>query len=285
MVVTISGAGGFIGRNLVRELNLQGHVVRAIRREDYDLPDTGFQERVMAGSDVVVNLAGSPVSRRWTPVVKQEIYDSRIRITRKIGDAIRQMPVKPALLISGSAIGIYADHGRHNEYSTRWGTGFLSGVCQEWEAEALSVSGLTRVAVIRTGIVLGDGGMMKKVLPLFSAGLGGRIGHGRQPFSFIHMKDLTGLILAVIGNPEMKGVYNGVSPEPVTNLQFTQTLARIMKRPALMTVPAFALKLLYGEGASVLSGGQEVVPDRVLESGFRFAFPALKEALEDLLSS
>jgi uncharacterized protein (TIGR01777 family) len=248
-------------------------------RDSFNLPIEEFVAKKIEGVDAVINLAGAPIIKRWTKAWKEEIRNSRILPTRMIAEAISQAAVKPKVLVSASGVGIYDSINTHTEESLNFDTGFLAQVCREWEAEAMKVKDPVRVAVLRQGVVLGDGGMLDKVSFLFSVGLGGTIGNGRQPFSFIHIDDLIAIILAIIENEKMSGIYNAVAPWSTDNRHFTEVLAKVFMQLAFLRVPVFALKLLYGEGASVLCEGQNVVPERLLKENFPFKYPTIEKAL------
>lgn len=280
MIATISGAGGFISQTLIGKLRDKGWTIRIIDRERLRLPENIFSKEIIEGSDVIINLAGAPISKRWTPGYKKEILESRINTTKKIAEGIRAATVKPALFISASATGIYGSTGEQTESHFTYGNSFLTDVCRQWEEATSACQNITRVVILRLGVVLGPGGgMLAGVEGLFRFGLGGRLGSGRQSFSFIHINDLVEVILFTIENPSIEGVVNTVSPFPTTNADFTDKLGKVMKQPAWLRVPAFALKLWFGEGAQVFLEGQRVLPERLQKAGFRFRFPTLQNAL------
>ena len=274
MIVPITGASGFIGKRLVRRL--EGHEVRVIPR------GAGNVREAVDGADVVVNLAGEPVSQRWNAGVKQRIRESRVGTTRGVVDAIEAAKKRPSVLVSASAIGYYGSRGDEvlTEQSAP-GSGFLSDVCVEWEREAQAAARLgVRVVLLRIGVVLGPGGgMMQLVLPPFKAGLGGRLGSGNQWMSWIHLDDLVEMIVFATQDARFNGPVNGVAPEPVRNSEFTQTLAHALHRPAVLPVPLFALKLRFGEMAEVILQSQRVLPEAAMSAGFRYRYPRLNEAL------
>lgn len=283
MIIAISGSTGFVGQALTRRLAGKGITLRAIDRTSLSLSDKEFQLRIIEESDVVVNLAGATVSQRWTPQRKEEIYHSRINTTQKIVSAINAAEKKPSVLISASAVGIYDSLGTHSEQSLQFSDSFLGKVCRDWEKEAMAVSGLTRVVIFRIGVVLGkNGGALAKMAGPFKLGLGGKIGSGKQIMSFIHLEDLLDAIIFAIENPGIRGVYNAVSPFPVSNHEFTTTLGKIFKQPAFLTIPQFAIKLMLGEGAQILLEGQNVLPERLTAAGFRFKYPTLQNALMNI---
>jgi uncharacterized protein (TIGR01777 family) len=275
--VAVTGAGGFIGRALVARLTAGGHLVQPVRlRESAAVPP----------SDAVVHLAGEPVAQRWTVEAKRRIHESRVDGTRALLGSLGRLSPKPTMLISASAVGIYGSRGGEvlTEESAR-GSGFLAEVCAEWERAAGVANGLgMRVVILRIGLVLGRGGALARMLPVFRLGLGGRLGSGRQWVSWIHIDDLISLIEFVLNGARLRGPVNATAPGAVTNAAFTRMLAAALHRPAFNVVPAFALKLRYGEMASVLLDGQHVLPKVAQAAGFQFRYPFLGPALASLLS-
>jgi uncharacterized protein len=283
MVVALSGSTGFIGQSLKRRMSQLGWTVRVINRESFSMPEDEFLEEKAEGADVVINLAGAPVSKRWTPAYKKEILDSRVETTRKISAAINNAEKKPVVFISASAIGIYDSMNSHTESSVALADSFLAKVCRLWEQEALKSEQATRVVIFRLGVVLGkDGGALSKMHIPFSIGMGGKVGSGKQAVSFIHISDLVEAILFTIKNPSITGIVNAVSPYPSSNAEFTDKLAKVLEQPAWFTVPAFALKMMYGEGAQVMLEGQRVLPEKLLQAGFRFKYPTIQNALVEI---
>ena len=237
--------------------------------------------------DAVVHLAGEPIAQRWTQPAKKRIYTSRVEGTRQLVSAIGRLRHKPTVLVSASAIGYYGDRGDETLIErSAWGNGFLTGVCRDWEREALRARefGL-RVVTPRFATVLGrEGGALPRMLTPFRYGLGGKFGDGRQWMSWIHMEDLLRLLLFAIENPAVSGAINASSPRPVTNAEFTSTLAAALHRPAILAVPKMALRLALGEMSTVLLGSLRVLPQRTEQMGFRFEQPKLARALAHLLS-
>lgn len=283
MQVSLSGSTGFIGSELVQKHADKEWNFTIINRESFSMDDATFTEKKIEGADVVINLAGAPVIHRWTESYKSEIYHSRIDTTRKIARCIMQAHSKPKVFISASAIGIYDSQGIHSEESTGFSGDYLGKVCKEWEAEALAAQSHTRVVIIRTGIVLGrNGGALATMNKFFKVGLGGITGDGKQDFSWIHVRDLLNIYEFIIANESMQGIVNGVAPNPTTNLHFTKTFGKVLMQPAIMKIPDFALKAIYGEGAVSLIKGQKVVPEKLLQHGFVFQYPAIESALLNL---
>ncbi|MBM3471061.1 MAG: TIGR01777 family protein [Armatimonadetes bacterium] len=295
--VVVAGASGPIGRALVRTLLEQGAAVcRLVRRPQagpgevtWD-PEAGtLDPRAFDGADAVVNLAGRSIaSLRWTAAVRREILDSRVRSTRLLVDAIRNASVAPPVLVSASATGYYGD--RDDEVldeSSSPGHGFLADIAQAWEAEARRATRAgTRVVCARFGIVLSrDGGLLRAMRPLFRAWLGGPLGGGRQWWSWIHVDDAAAALSAAMRIASLEGPVNVVSPSPVTNREFARALGAALGRPAALRVPAFALRLSFGQVADeMMLASQRAVPAKLQAHGFRFRWPGLEPALCDLLS-
>ena len=283
MIVAITGSGGFIGKHLCAFFQTRGYVLRKLYRI-HAKSDIARLTEVLEEVDIVVNLAGASINRRWTRKSKKIMMDSRSITTQKIVEAIKLASKKPKLLLSSSAVGIYAQEGIHTEKEFKLADDFLSEICQEWEREALKAMPYTRVCVVRFGVVLGkEGGILKRLIPLFKAGFGGRIGSGKQPMSWIHIYDVIKAIDLMIETETMNGIYNLTSPQAVTNQKFTRVLASQFNEPAFMAVTSWVLNLLYGEGAKAIGGGQNVLPQRLLDAGFKFNFPTLAEALDDII--
>lgn len=283
MQVAISGYSGFIGKELTGALDDKGFSFTLINRDSFSMSDDEFREKKIEGKDAVINLAGSPILRKWTDKNRRDIYSSRIDTTGKIARAIRSAKVRPRVLANASAIGIYAINETHTETSTRFGDDFPAQVCKDWEAAALSVSDVTRVAVVRTGIVLGNtGGALSVMEKAFRMALGGKIGKGDQVMSWIHIRDLVNIYRAILENENYAGIINAVSPHPVTNEHFTKTFAKVLNQPAVFTIPKFALKLAYGEAAETMATGQTVLPEKLQKEGFQFQYPTVEKALLNL---
>jgi uncharacterized protein len=306
MKVAITGATGFVGNRLVDRLQSEGHQVLVLTRNAesakrifpaaqfpnieivaYTPLTSGEWQQSIAGCDAVVNLAGAPIAEsRWTAERKQEILESRKLGTQKIVEAIAQANPKPSVLINSSAIGYYGTSETATfEESAQPGSDFLAQVCQDWETEAEKVkAAVVRLVILRTGIVLGMGGAIAKMLLPFRMFAGGPIGSGRQWFSWIHREDMVSLILFALTHSEMEGTYNATAPHPVRMAELCQALGQVMNRPSWLPVPDFALEVLLGDGAQVVLQGQQVLPKRTEASGFKFAYPTVKPALEEVLS-
>lgn len=303
MRIAITGATGFIGRRLVCRLLQDGDELVALTRDaeraraalpvrcavaSWDPEHGVVASDGLRGVDAVVHLAGESVAGgRWTAMRKQAIHDSRVVGTRTLVAALRALTPqqRPTVLVGASAIGIYGDRGdaELDEGAGR-GEGFLADVCAEWEAETRAAGDLgMRTAIVRIGIVLGrEGGALRSMLPPFRLGGGGRLGDGRQWMSWIHVDDLVELLTTALRNRGASGVLNGVAPCPVTNAEFTRTLAHALGRPAIVPMPAAALRLALGEMSAILLASQRVVPRAARDIGFTFRCRELAPALADL---
>ena len=301
MKVLLTGSTGLVGAALVNELARHGHTVcRLIRpqstvvggaKQGFDVawnPATGQLGGAGVGADAVVNLAGASIAGgRWTKARKRLLRTSRIDTTRALVGALAKMNVRPRVLVSASAIGIYGDRGdeRLTEESTP-GTDFLAGLAQEWEAEAIKAEALgIRVVLARFGIILAQhGGALAKMLLPFKLGVGGCLGSGKQWMSWIMLEDVVGALRFAIEQGSVRGTVNLVSPQPVQNAEFTRVLAKALRRPGLFPAPAFALRLALGEMADALLLSSQRVAPKVLETrGYRFSQPELGRALNALL--
>lgn len=279
--IAITGATGFVGTNLTKFFKNLNYNIIPISREI--LNDESKLKNVLEQSDVVINLAGANIIGRWTPQYKELLYSSRIDTTSKIVNAINTVENKPKLLISTSAVGIYDNKDTHDENGT-FANDFLSTLCQNWEKEALKAkNGTTKVSIFRFGIVLGkDGGAFAKMITPFRLCLGGIIGSGNQAFSYVHIDDLMNAYQFVI-EKNLDGIFNLTAPKPTTNLLFTRALGKALKRPTIFPVPEFVLKLIFSEGAKVLTDGQDVIPKKLLSLGFKFKFSNIEETLKALV--
>jgi uncharacterized protein len=299
MNVTITGATGLIGTKLVEALKARGDAVTVLSRNAAKASEALGVEAVvwdptagpapagaLSGRDAVIHLAGEPVAQRWNAQVKERITTSRETGTRNLVAGLAAAEPKPAVLVSSSAVGIYGKHGDERVPETApAGTDFLADVCVRWEREADQAEALgLRVVKIRTGVVLdADGGALKTMLPPFKAGIGGPVAGGKQYLPWIHADDIVGLYLKALDDTSWSGAYNGAAPEPVTNKAFSKALGKALHRPAFSPVPAFAIKLLYGDMAEIVTEGQRAVPERVLAGGYTFRQPDLQRALESAL--
>lgn len=297
MRIAVSGSSGLIGSALVRSLRTDRHdVLRLVRREAsapdevrWD-PEKAYVDTArLAGCDAVVHLAGAGVAdRRWTESYKRVLRDSRVLGTAAVADAVASLDRPPSVLVCGSAIGYYGDTGdRRVDETAPPGRGFLADLCQEWEAAAdPAMAAGIRTAYARTGLVVSrKGGAWGRLFPIFRAGLGGRLGNGRQYWSFISLHDHIAALRHLIETESLSGPVNLTGPEPLTNREVTAAMGRVLHRPTPFPVPAAVLRLALGEFAEDVTGSQRVTPRKLLDSGFEFAFPgiddALRAALED----
>jgi uncharacterized protein (TIGR01777 family) len=300
MRVFLTGATGFLGRALVPRLRREGHDVVAwvrspslaraglgtgIELVDAEGGEAGLR-RALARCDAIVNLAGEPVLARWTESRRVALRASRVGLTERLVGALAGLEPRPRVLVSGSAVGFYGDRGaeRLSETSPA-GSGFLPELCAAWEGAARRAEGAgLRVACLRTGIVLGRaGGALAQMLPPFRLGLGGRLGRGEQFMPWIHLEDWVRAALFALTDERVRGALNLTAPEPPSNREFTRVLAAVLSRPAFLPVPVLALRLLFGDAASILLESQRAEPARLRELGFTHAFPALEPALRELL--
>lgn len=297
MTIVVSGSRGLIGSALVRALAEGGHIVVRLVRSAAAIPgaearwnpETGAVDSgTLEGCDAVVHLAGESIAGpAWTAERKRRIRDSRVEGTRLLCESLLRMDNPPAALLCASAVGYYGDRGDEvlREESPP-GTGFLAQVCREWEdAAELAARGGIRVVRFRFGMVLSPhGGALARMLPPFRAGLGGRLGSGRQYVSWVALDDAVGAVTHAIRTPSLEGPVNVTAPNPVENREFTRILGRVLSRPAGVPVPAFALRLAFGEMADeLLLADTRAVPTRLLVSGYEFRLPSLERALRKLL--
>ena len=304
MKIAITGATGLVGTRLIAKLKEQHQIVvftRSSAKARRIFPNTSFpnleivqytplesgawQDKI-SGCDGVVNLAGEPISERWTPQHKKAILESRQIGTRKLVEAIAKAEHKPQVLVSGSAIGYYgtSETATFDETSNS-GNDFLAEVCQKWEAEAEAVTEYgVRLVIVRVGIVLANGGgALGKMLTPFQIGAGGPIGTGRQWFSWIHRDDLVNIIIEALNRNDLEGVYNATSPNPVKMQEFCQTLGEVLNRPSWLPVPEFVLELLLGDGAIVVLEGQQVLPKKTQAANIKYQYPELRSAIKEIV--
>jgi uncharacterized protein len=295
MKILVSGATGFIGTALSGHLSDARHDVIPLgrsRSRPFSIvwdPEKGeIEADKLTGIDAVVHLAGENIaSGRWTASKKERLVSSRVKGTRLLSEALARMPSPPQVLVSGSAIGYYGNRGNETlREESAPGNGFLADLCKQWEAatDAATRKGI-RVVHLRTGIVLAPhGGVLGKMLPPFKLGVGGKIGSGEQFMSWITLEDLCGCILHCIQSPGLHGAVNAVAPHPVTNLEFTKTLGRVISRPTIVPMPAFAARLALGQMADeLLLSSAKVEPAKLLGTRFGFRHKELEGALVSLL--
>jgi uncharacterized protein (TIGR01777 family) len=301
MKVFITGGSGLVGTALTDALLRRGDQPIVLSRDarraterlgpdvlvvEGDPTEYGDWAGRVDGCDGVINLAGEPVfGKRWSDRQKERLRASRIEATTNVVRAIGSAAARPKVLVNASAIGYYGDvpEGELTENSSP-GDDFLARTCAEWEqtAQTARQHGV-RVAVVRIGVVLArDGGALRQMITPFKFGLGGPVGFGRQWVSWIHLQDLIGVFLAALGRPQLEGVMNATAPQPVRNKEFSKCLARALHRPCLFPVPPFMLRLMFGEVAFVVTGGQKVLPERLKQEGFSFQFADCQAAMNDL---
>jgi hypothetical protein len=287
-----------IGRHLCKGLLAKGHQLTVLSRH----PETvaakcGATVQAMTSLDewspertfeAVINFAGEPiVDARWSAKRKQVLRDSRIELTEKLVQCIAATKQKPSVLLSGSAVGYYGNGGNKELYeSASAGNYFAANLCRDWEVSALAAKAFgVRVCVLRTGLVLSNsGGLLGKMLLPFRLGMGARLGNGRQWMSWVHIDDYVAMVLLLLQDEKMSGPFNMTAPNPVTNAEFTRTLARALHRPALFFAPGVMLRLAMGERAALLLEGQRVLPANLADAGYQFKYPKLVSALDALLS-
>jgi uncharacterized protein (TIGR01777 family) len=301
MRVIVTGSTGLVGRALVRSLLADGHgVTRLVRGDSQSFrapgtaavrwdPERGeIDAKALEGHDAAVHLAGESIAEgRWDDEKKRRILESRVKGTRLVAEALAGLDEKPRALVSASAVGFYGDRGDEvlSEESAS-GTDFLSEVCREWEKATLAASqARLRVVHVRIGVVLSaEGGALPKMLTPFKLGLGGRVGSGRQYMSWITLEDLVSVIRRAVEDETLRGAVNAVAPRPVTNEQFTKALGRVLGRPTVFAVPAFAARLAFGEMAdALLLSGSRVEPARLSAAGFEFKHAEIEGALRAVL--
>ena len=293
MNILITGGTGFVGTYLTKYLLGKNHVVTILTRDKSkvaasvnaieDISEIKPSQKI----DAIINLAGSSINKRWSESYKQELIDSRVRVTKKVISLIKNLKQKPKVLISASAIGYYGSQdARIIDENSAVTDEFTHHLCQKWENEALKAKELgVRVCITRLGVVLGEnGGALKQMLPPFKMGLGGKIGSGQQYFSWVHIDDVISVFDFLINDQKQSGVFNLTSPNPVTNNEFTKALASSLGRPAIFPMPKCAVKLIFGEmGETLLLKGQRVVPSHLEKVGFDFKFPKINQALGEII--
>jgi len=305
----ITGGSGFIGTQLVQQLLKRDQQVTVLTRNSVKtaklfsdlMPDDPNKVITINDLDslnpeitfdVVINLAGQGIAdKRWTDTVKQQLIDSRVKTTQALCEYLKNAIIKPDVFISASALGFYglgldSDYSASVDESGQTDDSFSSQLCIAWEKEAQSIEDLgIRTCYLRTGIVLGkNGGALAKMLPPFKYGLGGQMGDGKQWMPWIHQQDLINIILFLVKNKKISGAVNGTAPNPVTNKELTKILGSVLKRPTLIPMPKFLLKLMLGEMAEeLLLSGRRVIPKKVLDAGYKFRFSQLENALIDII--
>lgn len=279
MTIAIAGVSGFVGSELKNYFEAQDINVIALKRDDYY--KIHHLAQILNNVDVVINLAGASILSRWSEEYKQLLYDSRINTTHALVEAINESK-KPSLLISTSAVGIYTNDRVQTEENAVYADDTLGTICKDWEKEAMEAN--CRVVIYRFGVVMGaNGGAFSKMLTPFKLGVGGNIGSGQQPFPFIHIEDLKHAFDFAIKRHTLSGAYNLVSPQMTNNAGLTKALGKALHRPTILPVPEFVLNIIFGEGAKVLTDGQQVVPQRLLDEGFEFQYSDIDTTVQSLV--
>jgi uncharacterized protein (TIGR01777 family) len=285
MQVKITGSSGYLGRIIASHLREKGITVSATDRNMLYGP-TEILAGEIRNADALINLAGAPILQRWTKKNRKIIYNSRIKTVEKLVKAIQYLPQseRPKKIISASAIGIYRSGEVHDESSTNYDTGFLGNLVKDWESAWGNLPEEVRLTIFRIAVVLGrESATIKKMLLPFKFGLGGKIGNGKQPFPFVHETDLFRAFTLTLEDDSLKGTFNLAAPQQITNEEFTGELAGVLHRPAFIPVPVIALRLLYGNAASLLADSPAVIPRALTEKGFEFKFPNIKSALDEII--
>jgi len=281
--IAICGASGFIGTEISRVLVNSGYEVVRIGREHFK--DSVVLLNSLMGCEVVINLCGAPIVKKWDEIYKHELYVSRIETTKRLIKEISNLQIKPKLFISASAVGIYEENLVHEDDSEAYGTSYLALLAKEWESEAQKSENLgLRCVIFRLGVVLGkNGGAMQEVKLAFKIGLGAVPGDGKQPFPWIHMDDVIAVFKRAIEVNNMQGIYNLVTHNSVNMKTFMTTFGKVIGRPAWLNIPEAMMKIRYGEGAESLLRGSFVVPKRLEKEGYRFKYKNLNDALKSVI--
>lgn len=298
MKILMTGATGFIGQALCKVLAAEGHEFHVLSRRPESVrlpyakafrwnPETETPPaEAWDGVEAVIHLAGEPVAaKRWTEEQKRRIRDSRVLGTRNLVKGMQQAAKAPNVFVSSSAVGFYGNRGSEKvDERSAPGTGFFPDICTAWEHEAEQARTFdTRVVLVRIGVVLGDGGMLEKILLPFKLGVGGRLGSGNQWFPWIHLDDIVGILRHGLNSEQVSGPINGVAPNPATNAEFTEALGKALYRPTIFPVPEFALRIAMGEMANAALDSQRVLATVALETGYQYRYPELQSALNALL--
>ena len=292
MNILITGGTGFIGSTITKFFLQQNNYITILSRgrskvlKPVRVIESINQINANEKINIIINLAGSPINKKWNKTYKEILISSRVEVTKSLITLIKALKEKPDLLISASAIGYYGtQNNKYLDETSSYIDDFTHELCNLWELEAQKAQELgVRTCITRLGVVLGkNGGALEKILPLFKLGLGGNIGSGKQFFSWIHVDDVISIFNFLISNKEQKGIYNLTSPSPTTNSQFTKALSRTLKRPDFFTVPSFLIKMVFGEmGDKLLLNGSAVYPKKLLDNGYEFKFKTIESALKNL---
>ncbi|MGQ8335302.1 TIGR01777 family oxidoreductase [Sunxiuqinia sp. A32] len=286
MKVAITGSSGFIGKHITDELTARGHELRLVTRQMLYGDPTELVDFIK-NTDVVINLAGAPILQRWTTTNKVIIYNSRVITTKNLCAAINQLPPKerPKTYIGASAVGIYQALATHDETSSNFAINFAGRVVMDWEDASLQLDKSVRRVIFRTGMVIGkDSQIMKYLLPIYKAGLGGWIGNGLQAFAFIHIEDVKKAFCDAVEEKAYSGIFNLVAPQLITNKDFSKSLANALNRPLFFSVPTKALELVYGEAAEMIVTSPKVIPKQLQDMGFSYQFPEIDSAIRQIIA-
>ncbi|MCF6340595.1 MAG: TIGR01777 family oxidoreductase [Sulfurimonas sp.] len=281
--IAICGKSGLIGSKLEEMFHLQHNEVIGLKiRENTTVENIA---QLIDGSDILINLSGTTILTRWSDTYKKSLYESRIDTTKKVGKAISLCKEKPKLFISASAVGIYDSIHIHDDESENYENDFLSKLCQDWEGEARKAEVFdVRCVQTRFGVIYAkEGSAMQKMLPPFKIGLGGKLGSGEQMVSWVHIDDLMRAFEFIIKTPDIRGSINLTSPYPLSNIEQTNILGEVLNRSTFFTIPPFMLKLVFGEGSTVMLDSKEVYPIKLLEHGFVFSYEKFEDALKDIV--
>ena len=292
MNILITGGTGFIGSALTNFFLRQGHNIIILSHNATELQKVRIIKSIEQINpdekiDVIINLAGAPINKRWSDSYKELLISSRLEVTQNLILLIKSLKIKPDVLISASAIGYYGTQNhKYIDEKSSYIDDFTHKLCDLWESEARKAEKLgVRTCVARLGVVLGkNGGALKEMLPVFRLGLGGKVGSGNQFFSWVHLDDVISVFNFLIENKKQKGIFNLTSSNPITNYRFTRILGRILNRPTIFTVPVFAIKIIFGEmGEKLLLNGAAIYPGKLLDNGYKFQFETAESALESIL--
>ena len=283
MKVAICGMSGLVGSKLKEMFESKKNDVIGIKVRDNTSVEDIAKE--IEACDVLINLSGTTIIARWSEAYKKTLYNSRVDTTKKLVDAIEQCREKPKLFISASAVGIYDSQAKHDENSQEFANDYLCHICKDWEAEARRAEEFgVRSVQTRFGVIYAkEGGAMEKMLPPFKMGVGGKLGEGHQIISWIHIDDLVSAYEFIIKTPELSGAINFTTPHSLSNIQQTKIMGEVLNRPTFFTVPEFVIKLIFGEGSTVMLDSKDVYPRKLLESGFEFEYPYFEDALKEIV--
>jgi uncharacterized protein len=283
MKIVICGISGFVGSALKRHFEERADEVIALSVRSSTSIEMIVE--ILENTDILINLAGASILGRWTNVYKELLRQSRLETTDKLVDALNQCSNPPHTLLNASAVGIYDSYYQHDEHSRHYGKNFLASLVQDWESAAFRAkSAQTRVCTMRFGVVYGQGGgAMEKMLPPFKLGLGGKMGDGFQMISWIHLDDLVRACAFLTVHESTEGVVNFTSPEPISNMEQTKLMGRILNRPTFFDLPAWSVKLAFGEGSLVMLDSKEVYPRVLQEAGFEFLYPTFDSAMDQIV--